>query len=471
MYLNAFTQTELDEFDVSITEGAESGMIILWGSMALKLARTTCNRQFHALMEVPAYGYDNGKSATYANDEAASFYNSSECPCFADDTCKTPTVSITSRGWIPGTSLPTAEDAKGTTYSADSSSADSPWFESLVFPENPSGTVKDVQLPDPNRRVCDGVYLYPMYFGPDWEVPDTRPDCSSWAFAITKAYSASVRAGTVMYKQDDATKNAVEDILGEVHNMANGLLSEWTWRGQVQLFDSWMAKPYTDPTSWIGAYTSIVKEKWEYVIEGFADCPVVELMNDYKGGYAWFKKTPDYIGHEDGFVTSLFLETLGVKATTYNWGFRGADPSDFGPEFAGYGVIDFTRMHLYRDISVYKEVGRRAKIMCSGGKVADHLMTYPEWAAAHAPTTKRRNMLSVGPHVDETHEESRRRLSEAVPRLTAAQLDFHVANHQEGLAITKNIEKFCAPKDYTTSCLMKYSGGKHVDTRDKRALL
>jgi hypothetical protein len=37
----------------------------------------------------------------------------------------------------------------------------------MVFPENPTGTLKVAQLPNADRRVCDGVYLYPMYFGPE----------------------------------------------------------------------------------------------------------------------------------------------------------------------------------------------------------------------------------------------------------------------------------------------------------------
>jgi len=48
-FIDAFTKTELDTYELSVTEGAESGMIILWGAMGLKIARTTCNRQLYAL--------------------------------------------------------------------------------------------------------------------------------------------------------------------------------------------------------------------------------------------------------------------------------------------------------------------------------------------------------------------------------------------------------------------------------------
>ena len=58
---------------------------------------------------------------------------------------------------MPGTTLPTAVGADGNTYSADSSDENSPWLESMVFPENPSGVIKTPQLPDSSRRVCDVI--------------------------------------------------------------------------------------------------------------------------------------------------------------------------------------------------------------------------------------------------------------------------------------------------------------------------
>jgi hypothetical protein len=464
LYLNAFTQTELDAFDVGVTEGAEAGMVLMWGAMALGIAQTTCNRDIYAIVEVPCYGYSNSAAAGYANDYASSFYNGTECECFATDTCKDPIVKITSVGYAPGSDFPVRRGGDGVDYVATSSSPASPWFESLVFPENPSGTIKTVMLSNPDRRVCDGVYLYPMYFGPSWEVADSRPDCESWSFSITKSYSASVRAGHIMYKKTGPNHANYENLLEDMHSMPNGLLSEWSWRGQVQLHDMMMAKPYTDPTSWIGAYTGLMKDKWDYVIEGFANCPPIEILNDYAGAYVWLKKKPDYMGLETGFITTLFEETLGIKTTTYNWGFRGADPADMYGE--GYTVTDFTRVHLYRDINVYKELNRRAKLMCSGQQVADHLMTYAEWKVAHTPADGgTRHLLAVHEH-DETHEDTRRRLREAVPRLTEKQLEFHTKNHQANIDINKNIEKHCAKDQFSTSCLMKYTGGKYADTRD-----
>jgi hypothetical protein len=165
VYIGAFVETELEEYEITMTEGAESGMVAIWGGKALEIAQTTCNRDIYALMEVPAYGYNPGDSASIANKFASSFYNSSECLCFADDSCKQPTVTVSNRGWLPLTPLPAEMGGDGIMYSANSASAASPWFESMVFPENPSGKIKTPQLADPNRRVCDGVYVWPMYFG------------------------------------------------------------------------------------------------------------------------------------------------------------------------------------------------------------------------------------------------------------------------------------------------------------------
>jgi len=95
--------------------------------------------------------------------------------------------------------------------------------------------------------------------------------------------------------------------------------------------------------------------------------------------YVWFKFKAPYLGLEWSLVPSFFLEALGVKATSCYWSFRGADPADYyGAE---YGVYDFTRMHLYRDASVYKEVGHRAQAVRSGGRIAPYL-SIADWNAS-----------------------------------------------------------------------------------------
>lgn len=184
-YIGAFTENERDDWYVSLNEGAEQGISFLWAAMALDIARTTCNRDIYVLMEAPAYGYSNGEIANWVNRRASSFYSGEECDCFPN--CKEPTVTINNRGFFPP-NIPSETGGDGIVYPADSNSPNSPWFESMVFPENPSGTIKVPQLPNSNRRVCDGVYVWPMYFYfNDFQIPlEDRPECAGWAFATTK---------------------------------------------------------------------------------------------------------------------------------------------------------------------------------------------------------------------------------------------------------------------------------------------
>jgi len=298
-YVGAFTKDELSGWDVSMSEGAESGMVGIWGAKALEIAKSTCNRDIYILQEVPGYSYNRGDAAAIANKFASEFYNGTECLCYNTSSCREPTVTVSVRGWLPLTPFPEAMGGDGLVYAANSNSPSSPWFESMVFPENPTGKIKTPQIEDPNRRVCDGVYVWPMYFGmTGFEVPmDQRPDCSAWSFSITKAYSASVRAGFVLYKELPASNHdSMVDSMSSLHTMTNGLYSEWSWYGQMQLWEMMMSKPLSDPTSWIGAYSEIMKEKWDLVIDGFKDCPVLELTNDYAGAYAFFQYKDPYLG-------------------------------------------------------------------------------------------------------------------------------------------------------------------------------
>jgi hypothetical protein len=165
VFLEMFSEDALKEFEVAMTEGAESGVYALYASKALEIARTTCTRKIYIFSEVPSYGYENGDASWLANKYSSSFLNSTECPCFNTSSCLDPTVTLKTVGWLPGTPLPIATGFDGVEYAADSDSPNSPWIETLVIPENPSGKIKTPRLPDPNRRICDGVYVWPMYFG------------------------------------------------------------------------------------------------------------------------------------------------------------------------------------------------------------------------------------------------------------------------------------------------------------------
>ena len=97
----------------------------------------------------------------------------------------------------------------------------------------------------------------------------------------------------------------------------------------MQIQQMIMSKPLDDTTSWVGAYTEIMKEKWDALIPAFKDCPYIELTNDYAGAYAWFKKMGVALGLETSWLSAFFSDTMGVTVPLYSWGFRGADPADY----------------------------------------------------------------------------------------------------------------------------------------------
>lgn len=233
-------------------------------------------------------------------------------------------------------------------------------------------------------------------------------------------------------------------MMGVHGTLGYGSYSEWSWMGQMQLQTMMMSKPLSDPTSWVGAYGEIMKEKWDVVNEAFEDCPVVTLTNYGKGAYAFFIYNEPYTGLQTSFISSFFLDVLGVSATTYYWGFRGADPSEFYGD--GIGTYDFTRMQLYRDVNVYTEVARRAKIVCgdTSASVGDFI-SIDDW---------------------KLKAESRRRgrsLRESLNHLTERQLQVLEKNEELYLDYKEKAEN-CADEGYTTSCFYENIGKRHSDT-------
>lgn len=223
----------------------------------------------------------------------------------------------------------------------------------------------------------------------------------------------------------------------------------------MQIWDMIMSRPMSDPTSWIGAYSEIMEEKWAVVIDGFANCPVLTLTNPRAGAYAWFVYNEPYLGIQTGMQSSFFMEVLGVETTTYNWGFRGANPADYYG--ANYTTADFTRLQLYRDISVYVEVARRAKIVCSDldASVGDFI-SINQWAAGEATSVRRR--LSRD-YVD--REDRKRHLRETIPNLTDRQLERLASAHERADAMERQALS-CAP-DYTMSCFFEKVGTRFND--------
>jgi hypothetical protein len=458
------TKSELAKFKVTMTEGTEAGMGMLYGAMMAHIAQTSCNRQIYLFVEAPTYGYDMSSATTLANTQASSFYNSSECSCFAADTCKTGSITLTRVGWFPGQPLPKRTGDDGIEYDVSSTSAASPWFERMVWPENPTGETRTAQGPT-NRLLCDGCYVFPMYFKGGVVPGTSKPECSGWAFSMTKAYSATVRAGTMLTLKNHPWDSAVDKIASKQNSMAHGLYSEWSWKGMIQIKNFIMSKPISDKTSWFGAYTEIMTEKWALMGEAIGTCSFLELANgpSLTGAYLWIKKTGDYRCLNKGWKDSFMKDCIGVDTTSYNFGFRGTTASDYYGE--GYCNDDFTRIQLYRDINVYKEVARRLKLVCAGEAVthsAGSFMTAAEWKASKQATRRRLEETGMEPA---TVEERARHLREAVPRLTEKEAAFFAKGHHQDAEIQKKLDEDCAPRGYPMDCLFEHTGHNKEDVK------
>ena len=109
---------------------------------------------------------------------------------------------------------------------------------------------------------------------------------------------------------------------------------------------------------------------------------------------------------------------------------------------------------MYRDVEVYKELGRRAKIVCSDfdATIGDNLVSVNDWVASSMATRNRR--LNEGGY--DSFESRKRHLQEAVPSLSQKQI-VHVANGQvEGERQDAALGR-CAP-EFTTQCLFDEIG-------------
>jgi hypothetical protein len=119
-------------------------------------------------------------------------------------------------------------------------------------------------------------------------------------------------------------------------------------------------------------------------------------------------------------------------------------------------VNDFIRLQLYRDVSVYEETARRAKIVCADmdATIGD-FVSVNQWAAA-AATTARRLAQSY------TNKEDRKRhLMEVIPDLTDRQLEYLSSSHETQDKMALQFQS-CAPA-YTTTCLFQKVGARFTD--------
>jgi len=160
---------------------------------------------------------------------------------------------------------------------------------------------------------------------------------------------------------------------------------------------------------------------------------------------------------QDGFISSFFNDVLGIRTTTYNFGFRGAPAESIIAFYGdGYTQYDFTRLQLYRDVSIYKEVARRAKIVCADldASIGDFI-SINDWANS-AEAARRRRLEGFA-----DREDRKRHLSEVLPKLSERQLEVLTKNHEDREAIDDRVAE-CAP-DFNMNCLFNKVGTRFSD--------
>jgi len=357
---------------------------------------------------------------TWADLQASSFYNGEECTCHTNgiaspvgpysSTCNSKGIlTLSQRGWAPAVwdkgIYPHEKGDDGVDYDPTSEADNSPWIQTNVLPGNPVGRFEACKTPQ-KRCLCDGVYWYPGFLSPGTAMPDYK--CYSWAFSITKIYSAQMRAGTYFVMNYEAASTAAKSLSRSLFAIGNGLMSHMQVWGQIQLMNKIMAKPFSDPTSWLHAMARAQYKKWDLMDEGFAACQSAGIakrtdeQNKYFGAYVFGYMMPQYFGLSANIGASsadFFKNVVGYDHFNYNWGWRGEDPMNYG--IGNATSLDFVRIHLFRAEEVYAEESRRMKLVCGNkaAKVTPSLLSVNEWVALRQAEAAdgRRKLGDTGP--------------------------------------------------------------------------
>jgi predicted DNA binding protein len=111
---------------------------------------------------------------------------------------------------------------------------------------------------------------------------------------------------------------------------------------------------------------------------------------------------------------------------------------------------------LYRDVTVYEETARRAKIICGDmDAIIGDFVSVNQWAASAATTARRRAQS----YIDK--EDRKRHLLEVVPDLTDRQVEYLSSSHETQDKMSLQYRS-CAP-GYTTTCLFQRVGARFND--------
>jgi len=398
---------DLSGFTAYPSYGTEQGMVATVGIKILELVQTTCNRDFHVLLEAPAYGYDWTMSITWVDLQASSFYNGEECTCYAAGTCNSKgIITLSQNGWAPAVwatgSMPTQPGDDGMMYDPTSTEANSPWIQTNVIPGNPIGRFNPCVVPE-DRCICDGVYFFPTFLSPDTVLSDFK--CYSWAFSITKIYSAQMRAGTYWIKDYPAATSAASTFTNKLFAIGNGLMSHMQVHGQISLMKTIMEKPFSDPTSWLHAMALAQYEKWDVMDAAFTVCANAGIIQraaeqqKYFGAYMFSHMSTPLMGLSENIgaaSSDFFMNVIGYDHFNYNWGWRGEDATNYGIG-ANITSLDFHRIHMFRSYDTYAEEARRMTLACSDKnvRVMSGLLTVNEWITTKQAALAGRRKLMV----------------------------------------------------------------------------
>merc|ERR1712061_307607 len=87
--------------------------------------------------------------------------------------------------------------------------------------------------------------------------------------------------------------------------IANGLYSYLQSEGQVMLIKQMMAKPFSEPTSWLHAFRTAQHEKWDVMDTAFDVCEAAGIL----------KRTPEQPKYFGAYIFGFMMaEYAGLSA-------------------------------------------------------------------------------------------------------------------------------------------------------------
>ena len=406
------SQMDFTDMNFYLTYGTENGMVASVAIKLLEIARTTCNRALPVLLEAPAYGYDWNSAVMWADVRRANFYNGSECPCQQTGGClRAGQLSLTQVGWSPtqfaAGVAPMRADAFGVMHFPNSTSSNSPWFQTNVIPGNPIGRFQECRTPR-NRCLCDGVYYLPNFLAPGTVLRNFQ--CYSFAHSVTKFYSAQVRAGFMFVMNYAAAQNASTQIMGSMRALGNAAASYMQLHGQIQLMKKMMELPITNPSSWLNALSRTQYAKWDAMDAAITVCNTNRILmrtpeqQKYFGAYIFGYMHPSLQGYSTNIGNTspdFFKSVVGFDHFDYSGGWRGEVPTNYNYPtiMPNITVNDFFRIHLFRAEAVYLEEARRLTLVCTNknARLLPTLLTVNEWIFARTPVSGRRSLQAEAP--------------------------------------------------------------------------